>query len=173
MNTKLLYVAFVLGVIISVNACEDENKTNHPVEGKMISHSSCKGKKTTYDEPYVYTPDTLSCVKYDYEPSTGKLILTHRNAGFNCCPDSIYGLVSLSNDTILIEEKELYGLCDCDCLYDLNFEITGIEAKVYIIRFVEPYWRQEEKLIFEVDLSSQPVDSLCMTRTYYPWNMNY
>ena len=167
MKSKFLYTAFVLAIMFCVITCENENQTNQTFSGKMISHSACKSKKsTTIDSD---TPDTLSCVEYNYEASTGKLILKHINAGFNCCPQEINGTVTLNNDTIIIEEKESGGFCDCECLFDLDFEVTGLEAKTYVVRFIEPLWNRPDKLIFNVDLSVLTSDSYCMVRKNYPW----
>jgi hypothetical protein len=110
-------------------------------------------------------------VEYNYNETSNKLIFNHINAGFNCCPQGFYCNVSLKNDTIIVEEFENSSLCDCNCLYDLEIELKGVEAKKYQIKFIEPYCGNQAKLEFPVDLASLEQGSYCATRTNYPWGI--
>ncbi|MFA5420089.1 MAG: hypothetical protein WC341_16675, partial [Bacteroidales bacterium] len=60
-------------------------------------------------------------------------------------------------------------LCKCNCLYDLDIEINGIDAKIYQVEFIEPYSDEQEKIIFELDLTMEKEGSYCVTRKQYPW----
>jgi hypothetical protein len=99
------------------------------------------------------------------------LIFKHINAGFNCCPEGFYCNVSLKNDTIVIEEFENSSLCDCNCLFDLDIEVKGVETKTYQIKFIEPYCGDQAKLEFPVNLAVLKDGIFCVTRTRYPWGI--
>jgi hypothetical protein len=150
-------------------SCQEENNLA-VISGTLTGHSDCKNKKSmriTED-----TPDTLSCVTFLYDPSTRKMQLTHINAGFNCCPGKLWCEVSLNYDTIRIGEYEKEQGCDCNCLFDLEMEISGLEAQQYQIKFIEPYAGEQEPLIFSLDLSVDKEGSHCVIRKVYPWGMN-
>jgi hypothetical protein len=137
------------------------------MSGKLLSYSDCKEKKSIdFTEG---TPDSLSCVEYSFNPSESKLYLKHINAGFNCCPKGLYCNISLNNDTITIHEFENAHDCDCNCLYDLYIEINGAIIKKYQVKFIEPYCSEQEKLLFEIDLTNGNAGSYCVSRKQYPW----
>ena len=157
----------IAGVFSFLNSgCDKEQEST--LSGNLVNHSDCKTFKS-YIIPN--TPDTLSCINYSFEPSNNKLILNHINAGFNCCPGSLYCDIRLNKDTIIIQEFEKEALCDCDCLYDLEIELNDVLSKVYYLRIIEPYARDEEMLFFQLDLEYQNQGSYCVTRKRYPWGM--
>jgi hypothetical protein len=51
----------------------------------------------------------------------------------------------------------------------LDIEINGIDAKIYQVEFIEPYSDEQEKIIFELDLTMEKEGSYCVTRKQYPW----
>jgi len=110
-------------------------------------------------------------VDYSFNANTNTLTITHINAGFNCCPDSLYCKISKNIDTIIIQEFEKIPQCNCNCLYDLDIEINGVESKKYQIKFVEPYVGEQGKLEFEIDLKNNEIGSYCVTRKQYPWGI--
>jgi len=147
-------------------SCDKEQENT--LTGNLINHTGCKVFKS-YIIPN--TPDTLSCINYSFDPSNNKLTLNHINAGFNCCPGSLYCDIKMINDTIIIQEFEKEALCDCDCLYDLEIELTGVFPKIYYLKFIEPYIGDQEKLFFQLDLEHNNQGSYCVTRKRYPWGM--
>jgi len=155
---------FFIGLLIL--SCENEDQI---VTGKIITDSGCKTSKS--DDYTDGTPDSLSCINYLYEKSGTKLFIKHINAGFNCCPENLYCVVNMNSDTIIIKEYEKSAMCDCDCLYDLEIEITGVTSKQYHVKFIEPYSGNQEKIIFEMDLTNHPEGSFCVIRKQYPWGM--
>ncbi|MFO7657896.1 MAG: hypothetical protein R6W78_12595 [Bacteroidales bacterium] len=167
MKTHFLLLAVILLAICCVIGCEKETHGKASLSAELVSHTGCKNKKTTVTGSEI--PDTLSCVEYNYDVSEKKLKLKHINAGFNCCPGELSCSVNVVGDTMIIGETEEEGSCDCLCLYDLDVEVSGIEAKAFVIKFIEPYWQEKEKLIFNVDLGSQSSGSYCMVRKQYPW----
>ncbi len=160
---------FVMAVLTISYSCEEGEQTVAGLSGKLTAHTGCKGFKSTASDSV--TPDTLSCVEYTFDEADNKLIIKHINAGFNCCPESLYCNIELKNDTIYIHEHETDGLCDCLCLFDLDIEIIGVEAKKYQLVFIEPYASDQPELEFEADLTNNPSGSFCLTRKKYPWGV--
>jgi hypothetical protein len=170
MKTSVFGLFVTLVIIFLIYSCEKENNKQMALKGQLISKSSCKSNlKSTIR--ITETPDSLSCIDYSFDNSINKLTIKHINAGFNCCPDSVYCNVSLNSDTIIINEIEQDGLCSCDCIYDLGIEINGINPKAYQIKLIEPYANDQAKLLFRIDLSKEMTGSFCVTRKEYPWGM--
>lgn len=151
-------------------SCDDEKGNEEPLalSGKVISHSECKnfGSNSTR----LTSGSSSSCVDYRFDAAAKKLFIKHINAGFNCCPDSLYCAVKMSNDTIIIKEFESKSLCKCNCLYDLDIGIEGVRPQKYVIKFIEPYCGDQEQIVFGVDFSSQTEGSYCVKRNHYPWH---
>lgn len=162
-------IVFVsLAMIFLLSVCEEEVRKHElqEIAGGLISHSDCKSykpEKTTAGEK------DFTSVTYSFQPTDNKLKLNHINAGFNCCPGEISCDISFQNDTINIIEKELEHSCKCDCLFDLEIEIEGIEAKTYHLNFVEPYVGDQPKLQFIINLSDSINGSFTVSRDQYPW----
>ena len=157
-----------IAILMLAYSCENEKEkaAQLNVSGKVVSLTDCKSLKSN---AVVSASDSLSCAEYSYNEAGNKLIIKHINAGFNCCPGSVYCNVTMSNDTIVIQEFESKPSCNCDCLYDLDIEIEGVASQKYHIRFIEPYCGNQEQLIFGVDLASQKEGICCVTRNQYPW----
>ncbi len=165
-RTLLLILVYALLVMLTPGCEKDDNPSeNTELSGEVIKHTKCKDTEPISIREE--TPDTLSCVKYSFD--NDKLMLKHINAGFNCCPDSLYVNTSLNGDTIIIKEFEASMGCKCDCLYDLDIELTGLEAKKYHIKFIEPYAGNEKKIFFDVDLENNRDGKFCVVRKKYPW----
>ena len=159
-------MTFIIGLIVF--SCKEEaiNTEQLTVTGQLIKHTSCKDNFKSASE---ITSDSLSCIDYYFDQN--KLSLKHINAGFNCCPESLWCTISVKNDTIIVQEFEKSALCRCNCLYDLDIQVTGIAEKKYILKFVEPYCGEQEKLIFEIDLKEETEGLFCVIRKQYPWGI--
>ena len=167
------YLISFFALAIFVISCDNENNTGiqEPLSGELLNYSTCKSSKTFAANSE--TPKTKSCVNYTYDATSKTLNLNHINAGFNCCPDELSGKISFNSDTILIEEFEtITNPCNCNCLYDLEFVVSGVERKTYNIKFIEPYVDEHEPINFEIDLTKETSGSYCLTRNFYPWG-NY
>jgi len=136
-----------------------------PLEASYISHSECKSKKSDS----IGDNKSQDCITYSYQADTKMLTLTHKNAAFNCCPDSITADFSFIGDTIIITEAETAALCLCNCLYDLNFIIGNLEKKTWIIKVIEPYIGDGEPLMGNLVLANEMSGEFCVTRDYIPW----
>ncbi|MBN1213744.1 MAG: hypothetical protein JXA92_14315 [candidate division Zixibacteria bacterium] len=132
--------------------------------GRMTGRTGCK----SFEKSVTETPSDQDCIEYEYD-GTGTLALKHVNAGFNCCP-IMDNSVIIEGNTITIREVEIEGLCDCLCLFDLDYEIINLPPGTYTIRVEEPYlWEGDDPLEFPVDLEEAVTGSFCVSRTYYPW----
>lgn len=168
----IFYSVLSFAVLVClIGSCNNKEETTGPsgISGNLTNHSECKYFKT-FDLKFT-EPDTFSCVHYLYDESSHKLIMNHINAGFNCCPESLTCKVSENNDTILVREKEKEQGCDCNCLFDLDIELSGIDQRKYFVKFIEPYAEDQEKLLFEIDLTTGNEGEYCVIRKGYPWGL--
>jgi len=117
-------------------------------------------------------PPDQDCIEYEYD-GENVLCIKHINAGFNCCPAELKAFVDIKGDTITIEEKEYFddtGPCFCLCLFDLDFNITGLNPGVYTVKVIEMYVPAgDEPLEFTVDLTTSTSGIFCVKRSGYPW----
>ena len=174
-TTKYLIILLMSCVIASCeNESKNESKNNTKLEikGQLVAHTGCK--KDVYESPMKSPSEVLndfSQVDYFFDATTNKLTLKHINSAFNCCVDSLGCNISFVNDTIIIEEYEyITNYCRCNCLYDLDMLVTGVEAKKYIVKIIEPYFSGKQKFIFEIDLENKPEGSFNIKRNEYPWD---
>lgn len=160
----ILFVCFTAG-------CEIDNKEDsiESITGRITSYSDCKNLKSK--DSLSEVEKTQSCIEYNYDSNKKKLHLKHINAGFNCCPGNLYCEISSSNNTIIIQEFEENPLCNCDCLFDIEFEIDRIEKRDYYLKIIEPYCADQEKLFFELKLESNSSGIYCVIRNLYPWGV--
>ncbi|MFY9151645.1 MAG: hypothetical protein WAO52_06515 [Prolixibacteraceae bacterium] len=163
---SLLIAIFCLPVI---NSCtvEPDPKAEMNLTATLLGNPQCKGIRSA--DFADGTPNTQSCVEFSYNQALKILTLKHINAGFNCCPDSLSCTVTFRNDTIFIQEYEKNMGCKCNCLYDLDMEIEGVEPGKYLLKLIEPYAMEQQQLCFEVDLKNQNQGSYCVSRLIYPW----
>ncbi|MFQ6007956.1 MAG: dockerin type I repeat-containing protein [Candidatus Zixiibacteriota bacterium] len=135
-----------------------------------VDYSECKAFQKA--APSDSTPPNQSCIEYQYD-GQNVLSFTHRNAGFNCCPDELAAAIHVEDNVITIEEIEyLYsGGCYCLCLFDLSYEVTGLPPGEYTVIVIEPYRHPDDApLEFTIALSSSPSSgSYCVYRSHYPW----
>ena len=115
------------------------------------------------------TPPNQDCLQWYFDGVN--LYLRHINAGFNCCPDMAFAF-AVEDNMITIQEIQLAGYCDCECLYDLNFTIYNLQPSEYTLLVDEPYYREGYDLLqFTVDLALEPTGMFCVFRDYYPWGI--
>jgi hypothetical protein len=166
----VVFLVFMAVFIIINPSCKKEKQTIVPSNLAIIltDYSDCKLKDGTYTDS---VSTGQSCV--DYILCHDTLYITHINAGFNCCIDTINLIFSTSGDTLVIQEVENYDQpCDCLCLFDVNILITGIEPGDYYIRFIEPLATgNNEELEFGVTIQENVPGTYCVNRTAYPWGM--
>lgn len=143
-----------------------KGSNNEPI-GQLIDVTGCKNFIDDSDD--LGEPQERDCIYYEYS-NQGALVLKHVNAAFNCCPEKIEADISIENGTIAIAEREENGLCDCMCLYDLDYEIRNLPLGAYQITVKEPYVPNgEDPMSFSVDLGLEPEGKFCVEREAYPW----
>jgi hypothetical protein len=159
---SLIFISLLLA------SCERED---HHVIASVTDRSDCKNLKSrTTDDT---TPDTLSCISYAYDISSKTLLITHINAGFNCCPGKLNCRADIAGDTLIIRENQAHAGCRCDCMYDLEISVERLESKRYTVKIIEPFCGDQQKLIFEASLPDDPAGSFCAIRKQYPWGMGF
>ncbi len=164
---SILNIFLLFTLLMFVFSCE-KSPDKEKVYGKLTSFTDCKNFKNFYATDSVSS--NYSCAEYSYVNNT--LSITHVNAGFNCCPGSFDADFAFENDSINISEYETGSACDCECLYDLDFEIYNLEASTYRIVFIEPYvGLSNEELSFTVNLTDSAQGSFCVERVHYPWGL--
>jgi hypothetical protein len=127
--------------------------------GTLLNMGDCKGSPTAL--PKVSDIAELRrCVQWQYN-GVGTLLLKHVNATFNCCPQ-IETHVTITGNTITIQEIEIEGPCDCMCTYDLDFQISSLPAGEYTINVIEPYVTSPP-LSFTANLVTTPTGEYCVT----------
>ncbi len=84
-----------------------------------------------------------------YSLAGGKLHLAHMNVMYNCCPDKIYGKITIKTDKIKITEKIINGMCNCICPYNLTYEIEISDSRTYAIEL-------NNAVLKRIDLSENP-----------------
>ena len=137
--------------------------------GRLVGRTDCKGSPAPASGGAAAPSSSQECIDYDYDGQS-VLRLRHVNAGFNCCPGTISATVEVSAGVILIKEKESSSLCDCSCLYDLNYEIAGLTDGTFRVSIIGPYQPEgDPPLEFLVDLDHASSGSYCVERTRYPW----
>lgn len=139
--------------------------------GQLIRHTDCKSFPVNQEGVGGFThPPSEECLEYSYD-GRGRLTIKHINAAFNCCPGTISAEVVILPGEIRIKEKEASALCDCNCLFDLDYELINIRPGVYRISVKGPYQPEDEPpLEFVVALKGPVSGTFCVPRTKYPWH---
>jgi hypothetical protein len=163
----LIAATFILAAIIHLS-CEKGTESDNNPAGVLKKSSGCMDFIAAPKGELV--PPCCSCVEYEY--NGGTLAITHLGACFNCCTN-IYAVITINQNLITIEEKESGGACHCNCLYQLDYEITNLPVGDYSIRFIELCHEEgDEALEFTVNLETEPIGEYCVDRNHYPWDEN-
>ena len=134
--------------------------------GQLVSSTGCKSWAADSDSDDVSS--NQDCIEWEYD-GKGHLEFTHVNTGFNCCP-RFTAVTYVEGDKIFVVEDETEGLCDCICLFDLKYEIRGLEPGGYEMIVTQECLREgDEPLEFTMDLVASPSGRYCVERTHYPW----
>jgi len=160
-------------IISFIISCESntQSRSEKILFGSVTEYSGCKNlnKTTGLSKNLEILPDTMAAVEYFYDGKS-RLILTHINAGFNCCPGELYAEVSEDENDIIIEEFESEATCKCNCLYDLKILITNIKPGNYSFTVIEPYRYEDNEIItFVLGLNEEDRGLIKFKRRGYPW----
>jgi hypothetical protein len=169
MKRSLVLFFFIVVACLAYfgNGCKGNSGQGETPVGTLLEYQGCK-QWNTGDKLAVTALRQEDCIEYSYDGQ--KLLLTHINAGFNCCPGTISTEIVVTDRIISIIEREQEAGCLCLCLFDLIIEVENLEPGEYTVRVVEPYIEDgDEPLEFIVQLSSGTSGCYCIERNYYPW----
>jgi hypothetical protein len=131
--------------------------------GSLTNISGCGRLEKGID-----TVSNIDCMIYSYD-GVGTLVLHHINAGLNCCVEEFAVDFDITGDSITITEYD-EGICDCNCLYNMDFEIINLPPGAYTITVNEPLRHPDDTVLqFEMDLTSATSGVFCVRRYFYPW----
>lgn len=172
MKFKAIYsiaLCVVCVTCLMFSGCKKSSEVQPDPIGALLQYNGCKQfLDNTQENGFAPGPHN-DCIEYQYNGS-GKLILRHINAGFNCCPGVITATIEFNGNLITITETEAEQACRCLCLFDLDFEISNLSPGQYTIRVIELYAPAPDlPLEFTVDLSSATSGQFCVDREHYPW----
>lgn len=151
--------------LLSAGCTEDNPVDGADPYGELLETVGCKAAKGSAD---ALLASGEECLQWDLR--AGVLNLTHVNAAFNCCPESLAAEVLIDGQSITVIEEEFFGTngeCDCICLFDLHIAIYDLAPDVYTVSVSGPY--SPEPLDTTIDLVAQPTGSYCEDREVYPW----
>lgn len=144
---------------LSIIACRYEFPT-----GSLLHYGTCNDSEDAnallMDSKYVSADQ--ECIHYEYD-GLKNLYFTHINADFNCCPSEITANTEIRGNNILVAENG-DGLCNCICLYDLEYVIRNIDPGVYNLTI-----ESVDDLELQIDLAESYSGTICAEREGYPW----
>ncbi|MBU8934525.1 MAG: hypothetical protein KOO62_11025 [candidate division Zixibacteria bacterium] len=156
-------------VVILAFGCDNSTKSSGTqTTAVMVGHSGCGDPAMIVRLGFPLDQD---CVVYEYD-GNGTLLLTHYNAGFNCCTD-LAADINISNNVITITETESGDYCHCLCLYDVDYAVNDLPAGEYTVKFVGLYQPPGDdtlsvSLVFDTAMSGE----YCVDRSTYPWSVD-
>ncbi len=153
-------------LFISLVACNKEESVEPDPSMTSTTDMICNFQfPMKGDEP----GENQSCVFWEYDGDS-TLLMTHYNAGFNCCPEAILTSMEIRGDTLYITERDSMQLCRCNCLFDIDFVVHNLKSQKYVVKFIEPFVIEpNQPLIFNIDLENNLSGRDCDFRDYYPW----
>jgi hypothetical protein len=143
--------------------CESYDACPPAPGGRLVKWSDCGGFAEGGGAGGASSRE--ECLRWSF--SSGVLSLRHEDLGLSCCVD-VAATVSFDGGTIEIAESEdpwPDGPCRCLCLYDADYEVTGLAPGPYLIRLTGSLGGLEAV----IDLSEGPSGSRCEERPNDPW----
>lgn len=165
----LSILAFI--ILVTVGGCKKSSEVQAIPVGMLMDHTECKETLTgAAGAGEDFAPGPFNdCINYQYN-GVDTLIMTHINAGFNCCPGDISGVVSCNGNRITITEQESTAGCHCMCLYDLDYRIVNMVPGQYTIHIVEPNIGADDQVLeVTLNLTEETSGEFCLPRRHYPW----
>jgi hypothetical protein len=166
---KLLVVIFPIFFACSTNT----DVIQQDIETKLYANfSQCLNEIGVIKVETDSVPMTI--IEWQYDNNI--LSIQHKNAGFNCCFDSI--LISVNNNSGIIEisEKEVgKNRCACNCPRDIDFKIKSLSQGIYTFNIKEALKIDEfTPISFEAELKNGNKGLIRFERPFYPWGLgNY
>jgi hypothetical protein len=144
--------------------------------GILIGDSGCKsslGEDVADGVPINGAEISMAdeCLRYQYDSDQQILYLHHINAGFNCCAIPTLEEIRIPAGQIeIITNEGPSAFCDCNCLFDVDYEIHDLLSGIYTVSITSFYvWSDDPPSEFTIDLDNSPEGLLCLPRGHYPW----
>ncbi len=158
-NGKAGIVAFAALILLAGCSATGPGAGNFP---NVVEITGCLERAVEDPDP------AYACLAYEYD-GEGVLTLQHNNTCFNCCPVGFGGLVSVDGNAIVIDEVEAEGQCDCLCLFDIEYRITGLGQGAYSLNINELYpGNSHVDFNVELDLSAEVSGEFCLSEAAIP-----
>jgi len=156
----LIDYLFITGPSLGLAECLVQSSDPY---GYVVSTGDCWSSGQSGGEA---APSLQTCIIYEYD-GVGSLSLTHVDAGLNCCPVPTI-TVDIEGNTITITEAD-DGMCDCLCLYDIEYQVENLPPGQYRIMVHEAVPIEGDPIDFVADLTQAGSNLFCEARTAYPW----
>jgi hypothetical protein len=161
----LTVLLLLIPALLSTGCTEDNPALAEDAYGALLESVGCK---TAEGDMEAQLASGEECLEWDLNGRV--LSLTHVDAAFNCCPESLTAEVLIDGSSITVIEGEVFddgGECDCICLFDLHIAVYDLTPDVYTVSVSGPY--SPEPLDTTIDLVAQPTGRYCEDREVYPW----
>jgi hypothetical protein len=137
-----LFLVIVIILLLLILTCSGINES--PYEGTQLvdyySSDTCLTRIRQYGDS----------AEVEIEVDGFYINITHKNALFNCCLDSIKPEFTQSEDTLKLTEVEYrIGGCYCTCPYEVSATIGVSEPGIYLIEIFAIEVHQEKKLVYQ------------------------
>ena len=65
-----------------------------------------------------------------------RLAVTHFDATYNCCPEDIEVSLAVDEWLLILTEEEIPGMpCDCNCCYEVESAVEGLDPGTYTVEY--------------------------------------
>ena len=138
---KIIFAVLFLLLLLFL-ACSDSDES--PYEEAQLIGSYSSDTCVSHMRQYVDSAEV------EIEVEGFDISITHKNAIFNCCLDSIKAEFTQSGDTLKLTEVEYrIGGCYCTCPYEVSTAIGVSDPGTYLIEIFAVEVYQEKKLVYQ------------------------
>ena len=167
-TSVFLICVFILTGLL--NNCKKESETA-TLDCRVVSNTLCREIILDLNNGSNTINRNESWIFFTYDNSTKTLKISHKNAGFNCCPGTFSVEVTNQGNCLTIDEKEELPGCHCLCLYDIDLEIYNVQPTSYKLKILELYIGDHNPLVGIIDLKNCTAGSFYIVRDFYPWGI--
>ena len=137
-------ILFLCGIIMFTAFSCKNNENLLISEDRLLevtnsTYNGCKSVNDSLDDVNEYIE--LQTVDSNY------LEVNHINVLFNCCP-SIIVQARVEDGVIICNEIDTLPLCNCMCLFDINYIIGPLEYNQYTFKLLRDYGKD----VFEFNI---------------------
>lgn len=132
---KIFLVTLLILFFINFSCSEESLENQSPYEETQLigyfSSDSCLSHFRQYGDS----------AEVEIEVDSFDINITHKNATFNCCLDSIKVEFTQSENTLILTEVEfLTTPCYCECPYEVNSTIGVAKPGAYLVEIYTYSW---------------------------------